>query len=89
MIAFFGESVASRADAAGCVDTSPSGFHASVHRGDLGSGRGGHDAVFQALSGNRVGNRRIRGVCILHHGPGEGMTPHLRKVRSPQTFCYR
>jgi hypothetical protein len=75
MIAVFGESVASRADAARCADASPSGFHASVHRGDQGSGRGGHDAVFQALPCNWLGNRRIGGVCILHRGLGEGTTP--------------
>jgi hypothetical protein len=77
MIAIFGESVASRADTAGCADASPSSFHASVHRGDQGSGRGGHDAVFQALPGNWLGNRRIRGVCILHRGLGEGTAPRV------------
>jgi hypothetical protein len=77
MVAFFGESIASRADIAGCADTSPSGFHAPVHRGDQGSRRGGHDAVFQALPGDWLGNRRIRGVCILHRGLGESATPRV------------
>lgn len=56
MIAFFGESVASRTDTTRCADASPSGFHASVHRGNQGSGRGGHNAVFQALPSNWLGN---------------------------------
>ncbi len=87
MIAFFRESVASRADTAGCADASPSCFHASVHRGDQGSGRGGHDAVFQALPGNWLGNRRIRGVCILHRGLGESTAPRVcAKYVLPRPF---
>jgi hypothetical protein len=31
MIAFFGESLASSPDTAGCADAPPSGFHASIH----------------------------------------------------------
>lgn len=87
MIAFFGEPVASRADTAGCADASPSGVYASVYRGNQGSGRGGHDTVFQALPSNRLGSRRIRGICILHRGLGEGTTPSVcTKYVIPRLF---
>ena len=90
MIAFLGESVASRTDTAGCADEPPSCFHAPVYRGDQGSGRGGHYAVFQALPSNWLGNRRIRGVCILYRGLGEGTTPRVcAKYVLPRLFCYR
>ena len=86
MVAFVGESLASSTDTAGCADASPSGFYASVHRSNQGSGCSCHDALFQAVPSNWLGNRRIGGVCIVHRGSGEGTAPCVCAKYVPPRF---